>query len=642
MEKMHNLLKRQIRRYLSSQNALSQKWQPFIDAVNDAYIQSDADRALLEHSLELSSQELLAANAKLRAVYERLIESSPDGVFAFDRECRYTVWNSAMERIFGLSKLQTLGKRAQDVCLASKGMGEEHLFSDALAGKTVSTGERLYVMPKTGEPRFFETHYSPLLAESGEIIGGLAIMRDITKQKHTEETLRRQNDYLAALQETALRLTGQLELTELLADMVMRVSTLMGTPHTFIALVQQDSFVIVVRFGSGLFHDLIGLRFEDGQGLVSLVRKTGQPVVVDNYQGLPGLGLDALRAWAEMPLLKGSQVIGVIGVARTEENRPFCEDEVAPLKQFAQLASIALDNAQLYKAAQQELTERARAEEELRQARDELEIRVQERTTQLTKTNAELSHAMETAEANARENARLYQEANSQKQYFKDLYAQAQELAALQERHRLARELHDSISQALYGISLGAHTAREALEGEPEQAIAPIVYVIDLAEAGLAEMHALIFELRPESLEAEGLVAAITKQVAVLRARYKLIVEVDLEDEPDLPIEMKEALYRVAQEALHNIVKHARASVVVLRLTKQKNEITLEVHDNGRGFDPTGSFPGHLGLSSMRERVAKAGGTLAIESMPGQGTGIRVCVSKAGLGGERRSVLPHF
>jgi PAS domain S-box-containing protein len=122
-----------------------------------------------------------------------------------------------------------------------------------------------------------------------------------------------------------------------------------------------------------------------------------------------------------MPLLKGSQVIGVIGVARTEENRPFSEDEIAPLKQFAQLASIALDNTQLYEAAQQELAERSRAEAALRQARDELELRVQERTAQLATTNAELSRAMDTAEASARENARLYLEAHSQRQYFEAL-----------------------------------------------------------------------------------------------------------------------------------------------------------------------------------------------------------------------------
>lgn len=204
------------------------------------------------------------------------------------------------------------------------------------------------------------------------------------------------------------------------------------------------------------------------------------------------------------------------------------------------------------------------------------------------------------------------------------LYDQAQELAALQERQRLARELHDSVSQALYGISLGAHTAREALVTEPEQAMASLEYVIGLTEAGLAEMRALIFELRPESLETEGLVAAITKQVAVLQARYHLTVQMDVCAEPELSLEIKHTLYRVAQEALHNIIKHAHASAVVLRLARQEHEIVLDVHDDGRGFDPTKAFPGHLGLQSMRSRVARAGGVLAIKSEPDQGTSVHI------------------
>jgi signal transduction histidine kinase len=215
------------------------------------------------------------------------------------------------------------------------------------------------------------------------------------------------------------------------------------------------------------------------------------------------------------------------------------------------------------------------------------------------------------------------EQAQSRERDLRILYQQAQELAAIQERQRLARELHDSVSQALYGISLGAHTAREALESEPEQATTAMDYVIALAEAGLAEMRALIFELRPESLETEGLVVAITKQVAVLRARYKLAVVAEMGEEPDLSLELKQTLYRVAQEALHNIIKHARASTVVLRLATGNHEIILEVSDDGRGFDPTGAFPGHLGLQSMRARMAKAGGFLAVDSAADQGTCVR-------------------
>lgn len=203
---------------------------------------------------------------------------------------------------------------------------------------------------------------------------------------------------------------------------------------------------------------------------------------------------------------------------------------------------------------------------------------------------------------------------------------QTQELAALQERQRLARELHDSVSQVLYGISLGAYTIREALDKNPREAAAPTEYVIDLAEAGMAEMRALIFELRPESLATEGLVVALTKQIAILRTRYKLTVEVQFDEEPSLSLSSKHALYRIAQESLHNIIKHACASTVSLRLARHNATIILEVHDDGKGFDPTVTFPGHLGLLSIHERATQLGGTCSIESSSSQGTHLRVCV----------------
>jgi signal transduction histidine kinase len=209
------------------------------------------------------------------------------------------------------------------------------------------------------------------------------------------------------------------------------------------------------------------------------------------------------------------------------------------------------------------------------------------------------------------------------------LYEQGQQLAALQERQRLARELHDSVSQALYGIALGARTSRTLLDRDlpPDQLKSslnqPLDYVLSLAEAGLAEMRALIFELRPESLENEGLVAALAKQADWVRARHNIPVEAKFCDEPKMSFECKEALYRIAQLALNNTVKHAKATRVELRLVCGEDGVALEIQDDGQGFDPSGSFPGHLGLRSMRERVERLGGALAVESAPGQGTRIR-------------------
>jgi PAS domain S-box-containing protein len=203
------------------------------------------------------------------------------------------------------------------------------------------------------------------------------------------------------------------------------------------------------------------------------------------------------------------------------------------------------------------------------------------------------------------------------------LLSEARGKAALEERQRLARELHDSVSQALYGIALGAKTARTLLDQNPRLAGDPLDYVLSLSEAGLAEMRALIFELRPESLETEGLVAALEKQAAALRARHEIGVQTVLCDEPQTSPETKEALYRIAQEALHNTVKHARASNAEIRMECYPDKITLEISDDGVGFDTSGDFPGHLGLRSMRERAERLGGTLEVESAPAEGTRIR-------------------
>ncbi len=206
------------------------------------------------------------------------------------------------------------------------------------------------------------------------------------------------------------------------------------------------------------------------------------------------------------------------------------------------------------------------------------------------------------------------------------LYARAQELAVLEERNRLARELHDSVSQALYGIALGTRTARELLDRDPKKVAEPLDYVLSLAEAGLTEMRALIFELRPESLKNEGLIAALMKQAASLQARHGIQVQTELCDEPDVPMDIKEAFYHIAREAMHNTVKHARASRVIVCLDANDQSLILNVSDNGVGFDTGGSFPGHLGLQSMRERAIRLGGALEVESTTGLGTHIRVVV----------------
>jgi PAS domain S-box-containing protein len=198
--------------------------------------------------------------------------------------------------------------------------------------------------------------------------------------------------------------------------------------------------------------------------------------------------------------------------------------------------------------------------------------------------------------------------------------------AALEERQRLARELHDSVSQAIYGASLGINTALTLFNEERERSLEALEYALSLTRTALTEMRALIFELRPESLESEGLSAALSKQCDALRARYNVEIRLDLCEEPRIPIRAKEAVYRIAQEALHNAVKHAEASSIDVRLTCEATELQLEVRDNGVGFDPLTEHPGHLGLRSMRERAQGLGGRTEIVSASHGGAQILVTI----------------
>ncbi len=228
-----------------------------------------------------------------------------------------------------------------------------------------------------------------------------------------------------------------------------------------------------------------------------------------------------------------------------------------------------------------------------------------------TPHHAELALALANQAAVAVENARLYKE--------------AQRAAALDERQRLARDLHDSLSQALFGIALSANAAQETwVQGRDIGSSLDVI--LRLADSALENVRALILELRPEVLEREGLTAALTKQVQETCARHQLQATCELGEEPDLPLEAKEALYWIAQEALNNVIRHAKAKHVVVRLHQTADAVVLEVYDDGVGFSPSTPVPGHLGRQSMQERAARLGGTLDITSRPGEGTCVQATI----------------
>jgi signal transduction histidine kinase len=211
------------------------------------------------------------------------------------------------------------------------------------------------------------------------------------------------------------------------------------------------------------------------------------------------------------------------------------------------------------------------------------------------------------------------------------LYEQAQQLAVVEERQRLARDLHDSVTQALYGMALYSEAAAEELSLNHVDLVTEYLGELEeTAREALGEMRLLIHELRPPLLAQEGLVAALQDRLQAVEGRAGLTIKFTVDVEGRLPPEIEEGLYRIAREALNNVLKHAQATNVVVEIRHQPEDgmIALAVSDDGVGFDLVSArTQGGLGLSAMEERVAVLGGKLVIDSNPGAGTRVLVEVS---------------
>jgi signal transduction histidine kinase len=207
------------------------------------------------------------------------------------------------------------------------------------------------------------------------------------------------------------------------------------------------------------------------------------------------------------------------------------------------------------------------------------------------------------------------------------LRQQAEQTAVMQERARLARDLHDSVTQLLYSVNLFATVGREAYQlGDLAQVNHCLVELSAIAQQTLKEMRLLVYELRPPALEHDGLIGALQQRLDAVEKRAGVQAQLLVDDLPELPGSLEEALYRLAQEALNNALKHAAATAITIQIRADDHQIELEVTDNGSGFDPDAGRGG-LGLVSMRERAEKLGGLLTILSTPGHGATIKVSLN---------------
>ncbi len=206
------------------------------------------------------------------------------------------------------------------------------------------------------------------------------------------------------------------------------------------------------------------------------------------------------------------------------------------------------------------------------------------------------------------------------------LFEQSRELSVVEERNRLARDLHDSVTQTLFSLSLTAEAAAELIDGSPERAKLQVRKVAELARGSLQEMRSLVFQLRPGDLASEGLVPTLRKHLEIVERVNDAHVELDVRGERRLDPDLETALFRIVQEALNNAVKHARSRRLHVELQMTDGVVRCVVSDDGVGFKPT-ALPvrtKHLGLTSMEERARELGGSLRIDSAPGEGTTVSV------------------
>ena len=398
---------------------------------------------------------------------------------------------------------------------------------------------------------------------------------------------RRRADRLAVVARVARLITGDLNLDDLLDGAAQAIHELLGYENVAIAQLATDApETLVVRSFGGSYKELIQgtYRIPFAQGLIGAAARSREIVLVNDVsldrRYLPTPGVTGTHAELAVPIVLGSDVLGVVNV---ERGTPFDQDDAEALRIVADQLAVAIENARLYEAARRG--------------------------------------------------------------------------AVLEERHRIARELHDSVTQQLFSATLVAQSVGPAFARDPAEGERRATMMLDLARTALAEMRGLLAELRPHGPSGErqpkppltdpGLTTVgRSGLVAALRAHFvssllgDLQVRLDADAYVAQPPEREEALYRIIRESVHNVIKHARATDAEVRLAVTADGVYVMVRDNGIGFASdartnSGRFRAvhglglGLGLVSMRERAAEQGGQFQIHSEPGRGTRVEITLPRS-------------
>jgi PAS domain S-box-containing protein len=323
------------------------------------------ERRLAERALRTSEEET-----------RRILETAQDAFVAIDADGRITDWNRQAELVFGWARDEALGRPLAETVIPERYRADHRrgLARFLATGEGSALGRRLELAALRRDGTEFPVELTVWATPAGERFRFNALIHDISERVRSEDELRRQAEELGALHETTLDLIRRLEPTSLLEAILARAAALLGTEHAYLYTFDEGANELVMRAGMGLFSGYVGYRLQRGEGLVGRAWDADRPIAIDNYQTWSGKlpGFESLRAAVALPLRAGGDIVGALGLVRLEEGKVFGPEEIDLLSRFGRLASVALDNARLYSAAQQELRERRRAEKELERSAEEL------------------------------------------------------------------------------------------------------------------------------------------------------------------------------------------------------------------------------------------------------------------------------
>jgi two-component system, chemotaxis family, CheB/CheR fusion protein len=490
-----------------------------------------------------------------------IVESSQDSIFTVNFDGNITSWNIGAEMLYGYPAAEAIGTPLTMLTLPED-LKEVLANADRVKhSEMVETYDTIRVN-KDGRQMNLEVVLSPVRDVAGRVIGVSTIARDVTERWQATEALR--------VSEERLRL-----LVESVKDY---------------AILILDSERRVTGWNTGA--ELIF-----GYAESEVIGQTGDILFTpeDREQGIPEKEAATARA-----------------TGRAADERWHIRKDGTRFYASGVLASLSDDGVQQgFAKIARDLTEQKRAEEELQRAHVELEQRVRERTIELLDLNQTLlEEVKERTAAEGRTRQLVRQIVTAQED----------------ERRNVARDLHDHLGQQLTGLRIKLENHKQSCGNEASHR-AEVEQIQAIAEQLDADVDFLAWELRPASLDEFGLPAALSNYVQEWSKHFDIPAEFHTTglERQRLPPEVEINLYRIAQEALNNISKHAEAKGVDVLLERRDHHVALIVEDNGKGFEPDGAAKPDgkkIGLQNMRERAAYVGGMLEIESTPGEGTTI--------------------